>query len=77
MEQEKAELCIKVLEENGIAVLQDFPFLDGQSIISTENDTTEEDNIWVIIDLAEKFGSTGQQDQYIQRNFSIIDYTIR
>jgi hypothetical protein len=74
---ERSELCIKVLEESGIAILEDFPFLDGQSIIGTENDTTDENAVWAIIDLADQQNRTFQQDQYIQRNFSIIDYTIR
>jgi len=74
---ENSELCIKVKvgSEN---TLVGFPYLEGQFLDYIEYDqNADDDTEWLVIDLADRSDITATQQQFIDTNPNVIEYTIR
>jgi len=75
-ELENSELCVKVRIDSENS-LWGFPFLSGQFYGYQEDDTTEDDMTWLIVDLAGHTDITTAQAQFLDTNQNVVDYTIR
>lgn len=73
---ENSELCVKV-NNASTDTLVGFPYLDGQFFGGEEDDETDDDCSWLIIDLADAKDTTTAQEQFLNTNKNVLEWTIR
>ena len=71
------ELMVKVLIADSDDVLVGFPFCDGQFADGFEDDETDEDCTWLRVVLGVAEDTTAAQEQFLNTNDRVIEYTVR
>lgn len=75
--QDIAELMVKVLIGDSDDILAGFPFREGQFQDGAEDDETDEDCTWLRIVLGDATDTDTGQEQWLNANSRILEYTIR
>jgi len=76
-EQDTAELMVKVLISDSDDILAGFPYREGQFHDGCEDDETDEDCTWLRIVLGDATDTDAGQEQWLNANSRILEYTIR
>jgi len=72
-----AELMVKVLISDSDDILAGFPFREGQFQDGAEDDETDEDCTWLRVVLGDATDTDTGQEQWLNANSRILEYTIR
>jgi len=72
-----AELMVKVLIRDSDDILAGFPFREGQFQDGAEDDETDEDCTWLRVVLGDATDTDTGQEQWLNANSRILEYTIR
>jgi len=72
-----AELMVKVLISDSDDILAGFPFREGQFQDGAEDDETDEDCTWLRVVLGDATDTDAGQEQWLNANSRILEYTIR
>lgn len=72
-----AELMVKVLIRDSDDILAGFPYREGQYLDGAEDDKTDEDCAWLRVVLGDATDTDAGQEQWLNANSRILEYTIR
>lgn len=74
MSENELYIRVKNTSEN---TLVGFPYV-GEQYFSHEEDSSDADNeSWLVVDLGDRTDTTAMQEQFLNTNHNVLEYTIR